>query len=449
MIVITTGISGSGKLHEVDGAPGYVVRVVNEGNRRIAEEIRDGRWTSPIRRLRYLDMGSLMLERARDLGLVVRTETILDMAPEALQELRAIAFTEVVNDDALWEPDLCTVLVTHACFWWKGHLIPGLDTHYLKLLFDETRRRMPLPDQTVVQETLPGLRLAPPVRPEGIFYATIVDSVYQIQRRLDTTEQWRRKVTADDVIAWQEQEVFTSMMLAAYERVPHYLIAHDEPVQTLFDLICFKRPKIYLGYPITNLRREGQAHLIAMAREFGKRLRGHFVVFDPLSVKDEEAAAFARLSDRQFEEQFSAAEREAILQWAGSLDQVRAWARALNDRTRLQLGRATVVRDLRLIDQSDMNVVFYPTSQMSFGVLAEVTHAHTTGKKVYILYPYKSISPFLEYYATGVRTPRADEPDPQTPEQIAAFMQRAAEALLQELTRDHPSVVPQRLESTR
>src|SRR3990170_4485789 len=147
MIVIATGISGSGKLHEAGGAPGYLVRLIEEGNRRIA-----------------------------------------------LQELRAIAFTEVVNDPALWEPDLCTILVTHACFWWKGHLIPGLDTHYLKLLFDETRRRMPPPDERVVQETLPGLRLAPPVRPEGIFYATIVDSIYAIQRRLDETDQWRGRL---------------------------------------------------------------------------------------------------------------------------------------------------------------------------------------------------------------------------------------------------------------
>jgi len=445
MIVIATGISGSGKLHEADGAPGYVVRVVNEGNQRIAKEVRAGRWASPIRRLRYLDMGSLMLERARDLGLVVRTETILDMAPEALQELRAIAFTEVVNDDALWEPDLCTILVTHACFWWKGRLIPGLDTHYLKLLFDETRRRMPPAEETVVQEPLAGLRLAPPIRPEGIFYATIVDSVYQILRRLEVTEQWRGKVMTDDVIAWQEQEVFTSMMLAAYERVPHYVIPHDEPDQTLFDLICFKRPRIYLGYPITNLRREGQANLIAMAREFGKRLRRHFVVFDPLSVKDEEAAAFARLDDVGFDAQFASGEREALVAWAGSIEKVRAWARGLNDRTRLQLGRATVVRDLRLIDQSDMNVVFYPTSQMSFGVLGEMIHAHTTGKRVYIVYPFRSISPFLEFYATGVRNPGPDERDPQTPDEIAAFMRRASDVLADELIRG----LPEPLESRR
>lgn len=437
MIVIATGISGSGKLSDAGGEPGYLVRLIGEGTRRIAEEQREGRWASPIKRLRHVDLGRLMLERARDLGLVVRTETILDMAPEALQELRAIAFTEVANDPALWEPDLCTILVTHACFWWKGHLIPGLDTHYLKLLFDETRRRMAQPDETGVQETLPGLRLAPPVRPEGIFYVTIIDGIYGIYRRLNETEQWRGRLKSDEIIAWQEQEVFISKMFAAYERVPHYLIPHDEPTKTLFDLICFKRPRIYLGYPITNLRREGQSALIERAREFGQRLRDHFVVFDPLSVKDEEAAAFVKIGEREFEQQFSTQQRAEILAWAGSLEELRAWAGGLDDRTRLHLGRATVVRDLRLIDQSDMNVVFYPTSQMSFGVLSEMIHAHTTGKKVYILYPFKSISPFLEFYATGVRTPHAEEPDPGTPESVEAFMAQASEELVRELLREN------------
>lgn len=434
MIVIATGVSGSGRLSEAGGGPGHIVRMIEEGTARIEHEQREGRWTSPIKRLRYIDMGRLMLDRARDLGMVVRTETILDMAPEALHELRAIAFTEVVNDTALWDPDLCTILVTHACFWWKGRLIPGLDTHYLKLLFDETRRRTPNPEAAVVQEPLPGLRLAPPVQPEGIFYVTLVDSVYQIQRRLEESEQWRGRHRPGEIIAWQEQEVFISKMLAAYERVPHFMIAHDEPTQTFFDLICFKRPRVYLGYPITNLRREGQAQLIEMAREFGQRLRDHFVVFDPLSVKDEEAAAFSTIGDAEFEQQFSADQRAEILAWAGSLEAVRAWGKTLDDHTRLQLARATVVRDLRLIDQSDMNVVFYPTSQMSFGVLSEMIHAHTTGKKVYIIYPQKSMSPFMEFYATGVRTPAPEEADPATADEIAEFMHRAGDALLAELT---------------
>jgi adenylate kinase len=437
MIVIATGISGSGKMREADDGPGYVLRTIEEGMKRIEQEQSAGRWPSPIKRVRCVDMGKLMLDRARDLGMDVRTETILDMAPEALHELRAIAFTEVAGDPQLWEPDLCTILATHACFWWKGHLIPGLDTHYLKRLFDETRRRMPKPDDGgAVQEALPGLPLAAPVRPEGIFYVTVVDSVYQIQRRLDATEQWRGRADTDELIAWQEQEVFISKMLAEYERVPHYIIAHDEPTRTLLDLLCFKRPRIYLGYPITNLRREKQARLIEMAREFGNRLRDHFVVFDPLSVKDEEAAALATVGDADFEQQFSADQREEILRWAGgTLDGVRGWARSLDSRTRLALGRATVVRDLRLIDQADMNVVFYPTSQVSFGVLSEMVHAHTTGKKVYILYPFRSISPFLEYYATGVRAPRGDEPDPRTPAEIEGYMARASAGLIEDLRR--------------
>jgi adenylate kinase len=260
-----------------------------------------------------------------------------------------------------------------------------------------------------------------------------VDSVYQIQRRLDATDQWRGKLAPDEIIAWQEQEVFISKMFAAYERVPHYLIAHDEPVRTLFDLICFKRPRIYLGYPITNLRREGQTRLIEMAREFGDRLREHFVVFDPLSVKDEEAAAFGRLDEADVGQQLPAQQQAEIARWAGSLDALRAWAARLDDRTRLHLARATVVRDLRLIDQSDINVVFYPTSQMSFGVLSEMIHAHTTGKKVYVLYPFRSLSPFLEYYATSVRTPGPDEPEPRTAAEVEAFMARAGQALVADL----------------
>lgn len=60
-------------------------------------------------------------------------------------------------------------------------------------------------------------------------------------------------------------------------------------------------------------------------------------------------------------------------------------------------------------------------------------HAHTTGKKVYIVYPFKSISPFLEYYASGVYNPRPDEPDPQTPDEVEAFVQQAAGRLLENL----------------
>ncbi len=154
-------------------------------------------------------------------------------------------------------------------------------------------------------------------------------------------------------------------------------------------------------------------------------------------MKDEEAAALGRIGTAEFEAQFSPQQRAEIEAWAGSLEEARAWAQTLDERTRLTLGRATVVRDLRLIDQSDLNVVFYPTSQMSFGVLSEMIHAHTTGKKVYVIYPFPAISPFLEYHATRVFSPPPEAPAPRTPEEIAAFMAQAADLVIEELRREY------------
>lgn len=171
--------------------------------------------------------------------------------------------------------------------------------------------------------------------------------------------------------------------------------------------------------------------MIDDARAFANRLRDHFVVFDPLSVKDEEAAALARIGTVEFESQFSPEQQSEIATWAGSLEDARLWAGSLDERARVNLGRATVVRDRRLIDQSDINVVFYPTSHTSFGVLWEMMHAHANGKRVYILYPFKALSPFLEFNATRVFAPGPNAPEPRTPEEIRLFMRRVADDLLE------------------
>jgi len=64
-------------------------------------------------------------------------------------------------------------------------------------------------------------------------------------------------------------------------------------------------------------------------------------------------------------------------------------------------------------------------------------HAHTTGKKVYVIYPFSTLSPFLEYNATRVFAPRPDEPNPRTPEEIQVFMARASDEVIEELLREN------------
>ena len=73
---------------------------------------------------------------------------------------------------------------------------------------------------------------------------------------------------------------------------------------------------------------------------------------------------------------------------------------------------------------------------MSVGVLSEMIHAHTTGKKVYVIYPFTAISPFLEYNATRIWAPGPGDPNPRTPGEVEAFMTRAAAEVVAHLLRE-------------
>ncbi|MCD6357756.1 MAG: hypothetical protein J7L75_04175, partial [Thermoproteales archaeon] len=61
-----------------------------------------------------------------------------------------------------------------------------------------------------------------------------------------------------------------------------------------------------------------------------------------------------------------------------------------------------VARDYKLIDQSDMIIVFYPTTAISPGVLNEIHYGFTHNKDVYAIFPHDVRSPFFEYYTTMI-----------------------------------------------
>ncbi|RLE85689.1 MAG: hypothetical protein DRJ41_00675, partial [Thermoprotei archaeon] len=61
-----------------------------------------------------------------------------------------------------------------------------------------------------------------------------------------------------------------------------------------------------------------------------------------------------------------------------------------------------VARDYKLIDQSDIVIVYYPVPTLSAGVLSEINYSFTHNKEVYAIFPYEDLSPFFSYYTTGV-----------------------------------------------
>ena len=307
-------------------------------------------------KVQILDVGDMMFEAAEKLEMPVSPEKILDLPPTTLKTLRATVFERLLSMSESLEN---AVVSSHACFRWKKYLTPGFDFYYLE-------------------------RLNPDL------YITIIDSVQDIRARLDKTEQWAGKLSLKEILVWREEEVFTTEMLANIRRKPFYTVARRQPSETLYKLV-FKpeMKKVYLSFPITYL--SSQPEKMAEIRSFRDKLRKYFVVFDPLTIKDMELKKYLSEAEKSGKEDFvmETDAGKAVFK-ASEVQDVLA-----------DLSDQTVIRDYKLIDQSDYVIVYYPTKLVSPGVLSEMHYGYTNNKKVYAVFPFET-SPFFEHYTTKI-----------------------------------------------
>jgi len=349
VIIFATGISGSGRLDYLEAA------AAESGGR-----------------MRVVDIGKRMFEKSAELGIEIPEGKILDMDPFALDYLRAVTFEELLKEAERYRgPDSEENLVisTHVCFRWKKHLVPAFNLYYLN-------------------------RINPDV------YVTIVDNAHAIKSRLERT-QWRGRLKLKDIVVWRDEETFITEILAEYQRKPFYIIARREPPSLLVDLVYRVErrrakgekaaPKAYLSYPITHVL--GNLEHFKLKDEVKRALTEEgVIVFDPIAVDEANLIGLAEnaLSRGSDEVEADAGDHtirlsvQEILEARGDIiDQI-------------------VARDYKLIDQSDMIVVFYPTTAVSPGVLNEIHYGFTHNKHVYAIFPHETRSPFFEYYTTTV-----------------------------------------------
>jgi adenylate kinase len=190
-------------------------------------------------------------------------------------------------------------------------------------------------------------------------YVNILDSVTSTHKNLEADAQWRARLTQQEIATWRDEETFLTEVLAQFQKKRLYIVPVEEICQTLVDLIT--KPaikKIYLSYPITAILKR-DPKLLEAARKFAEDLRKKYVVFNPLAIKD-------LMGDEKDE--------------SGVMSQLR---------------QNTVWRDFKLIDQSDMVVVYYPVEENSPGVNQEVMHGYTHDKDVYLFTPHRP-SPFWD-----------------------------------------------------
>ena len=350
MIIFVTAISGSGRLD-------YIKRV-----QKLAGD-----------RLEIRDIGSMMFEKSRQLGIEIPEGKILDLDPFALNYLRAAIFEKLLKEkrsfEGYGEEDRDLIISTHTCFRWKKHLLPGFNFYYLN-------------------------QLKPDV------YVTIIDNVHYIKARLESNPHWRGRLTLKDILIWRDEEVFISEMLAQYQQKPHYIIAHSDPPDVLYNIIYNvekkrrrgEKPaiKAYLSYPITCVK--GRDEFMREKNEVKEKLKkSGIVVFDPISVEEMDIVGEAEAAAREGRE-------EIVFEVEGKEYSVSV--REVED-AKEDIIDQVVVRDYKLINQSDIIIVYYPVEYLSAGVLSEINYGFTHNKEVYAIFPH-SVSPFLRYYTTKI-----------------------------------------------
>ncbi len=349
MIIFATGISGSERYE-------YLTEV-----RKMAGK-----------KLEIKDIGTLMFEKSKQLGINIPEGKILDLDPYALKYLRAAIFEEILKEMHLYrgpsKRDL--IISSHTCFRWKKHLLPAFNFHYLNQLD---------PD----------------------LYITIVDNVHYIKARLEARSHWRSRLSLKDIMIWRDEEIFVTEMIASFHRKPHYMIARNEPPKLLYNIIygVEKRllmgekamPKAYLSYPITYMRADSK--WMMQKDKVKERLReAGIIVFDPISIEEAEIIGQVEQLKKKGEKFFEVSVNGCKCKIP--ISEVEAIKEDIVDQI--------VVRDYKLIEQSDMIIVFYPVKTLSPGVLSEINYGFTHNKDVYAIFPYETRSPFFEYYTTKI-----------------------------------------------
>lgn len=238
------------------------------------------------------------------------------------------------------------------------------------------------------------------------FCLNVIDDIPIMHKNMKSGSEWRN-ITLDKLIDWRAEELET---IEAYwkkkRNIITYLLPAQEPSETLLDLLFTTKKKAYLSFPISHRLELEKEKFEKRKKDFLKKLREHFIVFDPFSIQE---------YDKRHEF-------------------------VTGKRLERKIGHKTVQNDFKLISQCDLIVVYYPTEEiyvestkdlyekspdagilrlksgvktyvkldegitLSAGVINEMVHAADLKKPIYALwFPKKQPSPFFSYHCDFTR----------------------------------------------
>ena len=334
MIVISTGMSGSGRGKSVHKMADFA--------------------KSKGKDIEVIDVGKMMYEKSKSLGYNIRDGTILDTSERTLDYLRAIVFEDIIRKRDQFEN---IIVNTHACFRWEKHLTKAFNYYHLT-------------------ELKPDL------------YITVTDTIYSIMARLEKTE-WKRRNSLLELLTWRNEEEFITKTFARIQGKPHFTICRENPPETMYKIIFEKDvKKTYLSYPVS----AGTPETMSEVQKVRDTLRKKLVVFDPMAIKDIEWLTAGLALKKQGKETIEI----PYVDYDGEEKEMTFSIKDMEN-VDVYLKDQTINRDYSMISQSDFVTVYYYNPGIpSPGVQREIRYAKMDGKDVYIYYPKKEMSPFLE-----------------------------------------------------
>jgi len=234
---VCTGISGSGRIDYLREVQSYAKEQGND--------------------LEIINMWEVVNEISDK---PIDEATILNIPTPRRMQLFEDALKEIAKKVEEWQQcekgdnEKYVAIATHACFHWKSTYLEAFPYDLLSILHAD-------------------------------IFVTIVHNMKDIKENLENNANHRFVgIKHSDILDWQDHEIMETQKWAKALNKYHYVVAKNEPPQTLYRLLFQERTKkIYFSYPMSFV----DAQQIEEAKKLIKDLReAGYIVFDPGSVDD-------------------------------------------------------------------------------------------------------------------------------------------------------------------
>jgi hypothetical protein len=322
----------------------------------------------------YYHLFRYIVEEAKMDGTNLTKINILDFydsQPEKMEQYRKEALRKIIKE--IEKHGGVNIVSSPYHFEWKGNRFQGIDDDDVKALD---------PDSFII----------------------IFDDIFRVRERLSKDVQWQdHKYTLGEIANWRREEVAGVYKLAEIytPRKDIQLVAFENGPDFLRDLIYNPtKEKVYLSHPITG---EGP-DFFKNVTKFIETLSDYYILYDPILIKDWDIVEQWRDAVNNAIERnekppetftFHMEYKEGVKIAEFDIQEVESAIKNL----RFQI----IDSDYKIIENSDLVVVYHPRKSISAGVMCEMVYAKSLAKLVYAYYPYEP-SPFFEWYATRIFT---------------------------------------------